>query len=66
MPTYSYTYGVGRKVSHNEAANDPAQRERKDQPASPVDNLILDDRGKRRASAPRTERGQAKRRGYYA
>ena len=66
MATYNYTYRVGRKVSHRGVTNDPARREREHQRARPGGRLTVDGRGKTRAGALRTERGQTKTRGYYA
>ena len=66
MATYNYTYRVGRKVSHRGITNDPARREREHQRARPGGRLTVDGRGKTRAGALRTERGQTKTRGYYA
>ncbi len=64
--TYSYTYRVGRKVSHRGITNNPSRREREHQQARPGGKLMVDGRAKTRAGALRTERGQSKTRGYYA
>ena len=64
--TYNYTYRVGRKVSHRGITNDPARREREHQRARPGGKLTVNGRAKTRAGALRTERRQARTRGYYA
>ena len=66
MATYTYTYQVGPKGFHREISSDPARRKREHQPAPPGGELIFDGRPQTRAGAPRTEKRQAKARGYYA
>ena len=66
MATYTYTYQMGHKGFHRFITSAPARREGEHQQALPGGKLTVESRGRTRAGAPRTERRQAKTRGYYA
>ena len=58
--TYTYTYRMGRRVSHRGITNNPSRREREHQRARPGGKLTVDGRAKTRSGARRVESRQTR------